>query len=60
MADITMCTNNLCPKATLCYRNQAKPSEWQSWAFFEYKISSQGCVCEHYMPIYDAGITLTT
>ena len=51
MPDITMCTNTLCPNALNCYRVQARPSEWQSWCNFEYKISVDGVVCEHYWPI---------
>ena len=53
MADITMCTQILCPKAETCYRRQATPSEiWQSYAQFEYTLGSDGVViCEYYWPI---------
>lgn len=51
MADITMCTNNLCPNATRCYRVTASPNEyWQSMAFFDYEVSENGVVCNNYWP----------
>lgn len=52
MADITMCTQELCPNAGHCYRTTAAPSAWQSWATFDYSISTDGVVCEHYLPAY--------
>lgn len=39
MPDITMCTSNECPVRDQCYRKQAKPSNWQSWANFEYSCN---------------------
>jgi len=40
MADITMCSQHLCPNASHCYRVQAKPSEnWQSVCHFGYTIT---------------------
>jgi len=51
MADITMCTNEDCPLAEKCYRQQAVASEYQYWAPFEYIIISDhtGEVeCEHF------------
>ena len=35
MPDISMCTNDACPKRKECYRFMAKPCEWQSYAGFE-------------------------
>jgi hypothetical protein len=52
MADITMCTQTLCPNAGVCYRMQAKPSEWQSMATFDYTIGTNGVLCENYIPMY--------
>jgi hypothetical protein len=34
MADITMCINQSCPKKGSCFRFLARPSEFQSYAFF--------------------------
>lgn len=34
MPDITMCTNRECELRKTCYRAQATPGEWQSWAAF--------------------------
>lgn len=36
MADITMCSNQDCPLKDSCYRAQAEPSYWQSYALFEH------------------------
>ena len=52
MADITMCTQNLCPNAKHCYRVQATPSDWQIMAAFDYTIGTNGVQCENYMPMY--------
>lgn len=52
MADITMCTQTLCPNAGVCYRVQATPSEWQSMAAFDYVIGNNGVRCENYIPMY--------
>lgn len=52
MADITMCTQTLCPNAGHCYRVQAAPSDWQSMATFNYTISVRGIECANYMPLY--------
>ena len=52
MADITMCTQTLCPNAGHCYRVQAKASDRQSMATFGYTISARGVECDHYMPMY--------
>ncbi len=50
MADITMCTQTLCPNWKHCYRAQAKPRSWQSMATFDYTISVRGVECDNYMP----------
>jgi hypothetical protein len=52
MADITMCTQTLCPNAGQCYRVQAKASNWQSVATFNYTISTRGVECDNYVPMY--------
>ncbi len=52
MADITMCTQTLCPNAGHCRRIQAAPSKWQSMATFNYTVSARGVECENYMPMY--------
>ncbi len=57
MADITMCTQKLCPNAGHCLRRIAQPSKFQSWCMFEYGLSPQGVVCDFYIP---ACITTTT
>lgn len=63
MADITMCTQTLCPNSGHCYRVQAKASDWQSMAMFDYTISVRGVECDNYMPIHrtvaatDGGLT---
>ena len=36
MPDITMCFSRDCPERNNCYRECAKPSEFQSWSNFEY------------------------
>jgi len=51
MADITMCVNTECPNTEHCYRAQAKASDFQSWAVFEYVVGRQGVECEDYLPI---------
>jgi len=52
MADITMCTQELCPNARHCYRVQAKANDWQSMATFNYTVSARGVECDNYMPMY--------
>ena len=54
MADITMCTQTLCPNAGVCYRVQAKQSNWQSMATFDYTIGTNGVQCDNYLPMYRA------
>jgi len=52
MADITMCSNALCPNEPRCYRAQARPDPiWQSWACFGYVVSENEVFCDHYMPM---------
>jgi hypothetical protein len=51
MADITMCSQTLCPNAGHCYRVQAQPSHhWQSVMIFQYTISARGVECDNYWP----------
>lgn len=52
MADITMCTQTLCPDWGICYRAQATPSPMQSMAAFEYSVVDGVAHCESYIPIY--------
>jgi len=51
MADITMCAQKFCPRAEICYRIQAKPSNWQSMALFEYKTLPHGFECAHFLEV---------
>jgi len=37
MADITMCDTQECDMRNTCYRALATPSDYQSWAIFEFK-----------------------
>jgi len=61
MADITMCTQTLCPNAGHCYRVQAKPSpHWQSMMDFPYTISIRGVECANYIPAVQVKVTNTT
>ena len=60
MADITMCTQVLCPNAGRCYRVQAQPGYWQSMQAFEYTIGVNGVVCVNYLPMYGATTSNTT
>ena len=53
MADITMCTNVLCPNAPHCYRVQAIPDEYQSVCNFEYTLSTEGVLCDYYWSMLD-------
>lgn len=48
MPDITMCSSEICPKRKSCYRHEAKPSEWQSYADFYFY---EGDDCEGYEEI---------
>lgn len=41
MPDITMCTSENCPVKDKCYRTQATPGTWQSWANFEYSCNEE-------------------
>lgn len=51
MADITLCTNKLCPLAGNCKRILAIPSDWQSYALFQYRITFNGAECDHYWTV---------
>lgn len=53
MADITMCTNELCPIAGECHRMQAEPHEYrQAYQCFPYVVTPKGVECDHYVPHY--------
>ena len=52
MADITMCTQILCPNAGSCHRIRAKASDWQSMAAFKYTVSCRGVECDSYIPTF--------
>jgi len=53
MPDIAMCVLDDCPLAKTCFRNQARPSEYQLYGKFHYVPSEHcgGTYCEHYYPI---------
>ena len=52
MADITMCTQVLCPNASICYRFRAIPNpQYQSFCAFKYEVKCSGVVCEYFMPM---------
>ncbi len=56
MAYIAMCLQVLCPNAKSCYRVQAKPShQWQSYAAFQYTVSTRGVECGGYLPMFESG-----
>ncbi|WP_428739443.1 hypothetical protein [Sulfurimonas sp.] len=48
MADITMCINNTCPLRFKCYRQLAKPSDYQSYTAFIYDVEFG---CNHFWDI---------
>ena len=61
MADITMCSQTLCPNASHCYRVQATQNRhWQNVATFDYTISDRGVECDSYMPMYRTVATDST
>ena len=51
VADITMCSQKLCPNAPHCYRVQAQPGERQSVCAFEYTFAIDGVLCDFYWPM---------
>jgi len=53
MADITMCAQNECPNAPTCYRKQATPSDWQSFAVFPFTIEAGKARCDFYIQVTD-------
>ncbi len=60
MADLTMCTQTLCPNAGHCLRAQATPGERQSMAAFPYTLGADGVICEHYIPTGCVTFSTTT
>ncbi len=57
MADITMCTQTLCPNSEHCYRIHAPLNNQQSWQAFDYKIGIDGVICAGYLPMYQAVVS---
>ncbi len=52
MPDITMCSNDECPKKEDCYRATAKPNPlWQAWATFTFAISKEDFFCSNFIPL---------
>lgn len=61
MADITMCSQSLCPNAGHCYRATATPSlHWQSVQAFNYTVSSKGVICGSYWPTHKTVMSNST
>lgn len=60
MPDISMCTNDLCPKAKECWRHEAEPSEWQSYTCFNYMVTEKGVECVHFWAMYEIKTTNNT
>jgi len=48
MPDITMCSNNYCPKKKKCYRYMAVPNMWQSYCKFDYRGA-----CDYFIALKD-------
>lgn len=52
MSDIAKCTQTLCPNAGHCLRVQIEAEPLlQTYASFEYTISSRGVECDYYIPM---------
>lgn len=51
MPDITMCVTD-CKIKNDCYRHEADPNGWQSYAEFKPNNCENGVICEHYIPLY--------
>jgi len=50
MPDITMCTNEECPKADLCWRFGCPPSQYrQSYAEFKFEIVNDDVECDYFI-----------
>ena len=47
MIDISMCSNDECPKAQKCYRFRAEPSVHQTVEFFAPGVDG---ICEEHIP----------
>jgi hypothetical protein len=48
MPDITMCSGNNCPSASICYRYKATPSQRQSYFA---KPPNDGVICDYFWEI---------
>jgi hypothetical protein len=46
--DISKCANNRCPLRDRCYRFTSLPSDWQSYADFEFIATEEGVECEYF------------
>jgi hypothetical protein len=51
MPNLTLCLNPQCPMSETCYRHEAKPSQHQSMALFNYRLTENGIECDEYIPI---------
>lgn len=60
MADITTCTQTLCPNASHCYRVQVAASDRQYDMAFPYTVSVWGVECDYYVPMRRIDVTNTT
>ena len=47
MADITMCTSEMCPYKGTCYRIQAEESKLRGWYNFEYTCNEHSGFCDY-------------
>jgi hypothetical protein len=48
MPDISKCANNKCPLRDNCYRFTSVPSNWQSYADFEFTVTEKGVECDYF------------
>lgn len=54
MPDISMCKNDECPSAKLCYRHEAEPCKWrQAYGSFSSELWEDGR-CGYFWPIEHA------
>lgn len=60
MADIAMCRNKLCPRNKECYRAQANPCRWQSYANFNYRVTDNGAICDGFISFHKTTTTSGT
>ena len=48
----TACNNMGCPQSSQCCKFMTTPSERQSTITFQYEVSANGIVCEHFKSIW--------